>query len=220
MKATPRTIVLACALAGPSAWAGTGQITGTIVDEATRLPLAGMCVEAYGSTAEYTSAPTGSDGTYAISGLDPDAFQVVAFDCAPPVDYALVEYKQRRRSLNGAHFSPDGARLLRLRREGQVKSNVNLNMPVAGHIDVTVVHDATGLPASGVTVFPLSIPQPRRGSIVISGLDGVSDDGGHVILDVDPGGSTLVVLLGPGTVVGPAVTVDSGAVQTAEIRVP
>ena len=55
---------------------------------------------------------------------------------------------------------------------------------------------------------------------MISGLDGVSDDGGHVILDVDPGGSTLVVLLGPGTVVGPAVTVDSGAVQTAEIRVP
>src|SRR5262245_24626155 len=118
MKGTPCAIALACALAGSSAWAGTGQITGTIVDEATRLPLAGMCAEAYGSAApsEFTSAPSGSDGTYTISGLDPDAFQVIAFDCTPPVDYALVEYRQRHRSLHGVHNSPLGARLVRLRR--------------------------------------------------------------------------------------------------------
>jgi hypothetical protein len=226
MKATPRMIVLACALASSSAWAGTAQITGTIVDEATRLPLAGMCAEAYGSAPpnEFTSAPTGSDGTYTISGLDPDAFQVIAFDCTPPVDHALVEYKQRHRSLHGAHNSLLGARLVRLRKEAQVKRNVDLNMPVAGHIDVTVVHDATGLPASGVLVIPLSIPQPRRGSFVTSGSDGSSDDGGHVTLDVDPGGSTLYALppfANAGEfIVGPAVTVDSGAVEPAEIRVP
>jgi hypothetical protein len=181
-----------------------------------------MCAEAYGSASpsEFTSAPTGSDGTYAISGLDPDAFQVVAFDCTPPVDYALVEYKRRHRSLHGAHNSPFGARLVRIRKEGQVKRNVNLNMPAAGHIDVTVVHDATGLPASGVPVIPLAIPQPRRGSFVTSGFNGYSDDAGHVTLDVDPGGSTLYAILGPGQVVGPAVTVDSGAVQAAEIRIP
>src|SRR5262245_55206580 len=213
MKATPCGIALACALAGSSAWAGTGQITGTIVDEATRLPLAGMCAEAYGTThpSELTSAPTGSDGTYTLSGLDPDAYQLVAFDCVPPVDYALVEFKQRRRSLHGAHNSPLGARLVRLRREGQVKSNVNLNMPVAGHIDVTVVYDATGHSASGVFVLPVAIPQPRRGSLVASGFGGVSDDGGHVTLDVDPGGSTLIA---PAFLseAWPTVTVDSGAV--------
>jgi len=81
MKTTPCGIALAWALAGSSAWAGTGQITGTIVDEATRLPLAGMCAAAYGSAppSEFTSAPTGSDGTFTISGLDPDAFQVMQF---------------------------------------------------------------------------------------------------------------------------------------------
>jgi len=219
MKSTACGIALACALAGSSAWAGTGQITGTIVDEATRLPLSGMCAEAYGSAVEYTSTPTGSDGTYTIPGLDPDAFQVIAFDCTPPVDHALVEYKQRRRSLHGAHNSPLGARLVRLRRDGQVKRNVNLNMPVAGHIDVTVVHDATGHSASGVFVLPVAIPQPRRGSLVASGFGGVSDDGGHVTLDVDPGGSTLIAppFLSEAW---PAVTVDSGAVQSAEVRVP
>jgi hypothetical protein len=81
-------------------------------------------------------------------------------------------------------------------------------MPVAGHIDVTVVHDATGLPASGVLVIPLPIPQPRRGSFVTSGSSGSSDDGGHVTLDVDPGGSTLSALppfaLPDELVVGPA----------------
>jgi len=222
MKATPRTIVLACALASSSAWAGTAQITGTIVDEATRLPLAGMCAEAYGSAPpiEFTSAPTGSDGTYTISGLGPDAFQVIAFDCTPPVDYALVEYKQRHRSLHGAHNSPYGARLVRIRRDGQVKRAIDLNMPVAGHIDVTVVHDATGLPASGVTVVPLSIPQPRHGSWVFSGFFGVSDDDGHATLDVDPGGSTVAALLDANLAFGPGVTVDSGTVVSAELRVP
>ena len=223
MKTTLRTVVLACALAGSSAWAGTGQMTGTIVDEGTRLPLAGMCVEAYGlATGEFTSAPTGSEGTYAISGLDPDTFQLVAFECAPPIDYALVEYKHRHKSLHGAHDSPDGARLLRLRREGQIKRNVDFSVPAAGHIAVTVVHDATGLPASGVIVRPLAIPQPRRGSIVLSGFFGISDDSGQLTLDVDPGGSTLVAIFGSAAdyVVGPAVTVDSGAVQPAEIRVP
>jgi hypothetical protein len=110
---------------------------------------------------------------------------------------------------------------VRLRKEAQVKRNVDLNMPVAGHIDVTVVHDATGLPASGVAVRPLSIPQPRRGSYLDSGFLGYSDDEGHVTLDVDPGGSTLAAIVNsPAYVFGPAVTVDSGAVQTAEIRVP
>jgi hypothetical protein len=222
MKATACGIALACALAGSPAWAGTGQITGTIVDEATRLPLAGMCVEAYGSAAprEFTSAPTGSDGTYTISELDPDAFQVIAFDCVPPIDHALVEYKQRHRSLHGSHNSPLGARLVRLRRADHVKRNVNLNMPAAEHIDVTVVHDATGLPASGITVLPYAFPQPRgRGSVVVSGSYGVSDDGGHVTLDVDPGGTTLVALI-VDSVVGPTVTVDSGTVVSAELHVP
>jgi len=224
MKTTLRTVlVLACALAGPAVWAGTGQITGTIVDETTRLPLAGMCAEAYGlTTGEFESAPTGSDGTYTLSGLAPDTFALIAFDCAPPIDHALVEYKRRRRSLHGAHDSTDGARLLRLRRDGQVKKHVDFNMPVAGHIAVTVVHDGTGLPASGVIVRPLAIPQPPRGSIVLSGFFGISDESGALTLDVDPGGSTLVASLNAGTnwVVGPAVNVESGAVLAAEVRVP
>jgi hypothetical protein len=95
-------------------------------------------------------------------------------------------------------------------------------MPAAGHIDVTVVHDAT--PASGVLVIPLSIPQPRRGSFVTSGSSGFSGDGGHVTLDVDPGGSTLYALSpfagADEFVVGPAVTVDSGTVVSAELHVP
>lgn len=78
--------------------------------------------------------------------------------------------------------------------------------------------------STGVLVIPLSIPQPRRGSFVTSGSDGSSDEGGHVTLDVDPGGSTFYALppfANAGEfVVGPAVTVDSGAVEPAEIRVP
>jgi hypothetical protein len=108
------------------------------------------------------------------------------------------------------------------RRPSKVSGRRSAPFSAAGHIDVTVVHDATGLPASGVIVLPLSIPQPRRGSFVVSGLDGVSDEGGHVTLDLGPGGSTLVAIFGTATddVVGPAITVDSGAVQPAEIRVP
>ena len=222
MKIMLRTALLACMLAGSSASAGTCQITGTIVDEATRLPLAGMCAEAYGlATGEFVSAPTGSDGTYTLSALDPDTFQLVAYQCAPPIERPLVEYKSRGRSLHGAHDSPDGARLVRLRREGKVKRNVNFHMPVAGHVDVTVVHDATGLPAAGVIVRPLAVPQPARGSVVLSGFFGTSDADGRVTLDVDPGGSTLIAIFGAADyVTGPTVTVDPGGVQSAEIRLP
>jgi len=222
MKIVLQAALLACVVAGSSARAGTCQITGTIVDEATRLPLAGMCAEAYGlAGGEFVSAPTGSDGMYTLSALDPDTFQLVAYQCAPPIDHALVEYKSRGRSLHGAHDSMDGARLVRLRRDGKVKRNVNFNMPVAGHVEVTVVHDATGLAAAGVIVRPLAVPQPRRGSAVLSGFFGTSDDDGRVTLDVDPGGNTLIAIFGSAEhVTGPTVTVDPGGVQSAEIRVP
>src|SRR5262249_54554520 len=174
MKTTACGIALACALAGSSAWAGTGQVTGPNGRRASPLALAGMCAEAYGtaSPSEFTSAPTGSDGTYTISGLDPDAFQVIAFDCTPPVDHALVEYKQRHRSLHGAHNSPLGARLVRLRREGQGKSNVNLNMPVAGTNNVNGAHDPTGLPPSRGLGTPPPLPPPLPGPLAPPHLRG------------------------------------------------
>jgi len=221
MRTTLLATVLASVLAAAAAWAGTAQITGTIVDEATRLPLAGMCAEAYGlTTGEFESAPTGPDGVYTLSNLDPDTFQLIAFDCVAPIDYPLVEYKSRRRSLHGAHDSPDGARLVRLRRDGRVKKNVNFAMPGAGHLDVTVVHDATGLPAPGVIVRPLAIPQPVRGSYLLSGFFGTAADDGRLTLDVDPGGSTLVAIFGTDYLIGPAVSVESGVTQSVEIRVP
>ena len=54
---------------------------------------------------------------------------------------------------------------------------------------------------------------------MVSGSYEVSDDGGHVTLDVDPGGTTLVALI-VDSVVGPTVTVDSGTVGSAELHVP
>jgi hypothetical protein len=204
------------------AWAGSSQITGQVLDRTTLLPVAGICAEAYGlTTGESTSAPTGSDGVYTIAGLSPDTFQLIAYDCSPPVDHALVEYRTRNRSLLGAHDSPDGARLLHIRRDGQTK-RVNFRTPVAGRIAVTVVHDATSLPVADVIVRPIVHPQPVRGSVVLSGFFGTTDANGQVTVDVDPGESTLYAISGHSTdyVVGPVVEVDAGAVQTAEIRVP
>lgn len=221
MKPTLRTVVVAWSLAGTLAWAGTAQITGTIVDEETRLPLAGMCAEAYGlTTDDVESEPTGSDGKYVIPGLEPDTFQLVAHPCEPPNDHALVEYKQRRRSFHGAHDGPAGARLIRLRVDGQVKRNVDFAVPRAGHIEVTVVHDVSGLPAPDVIVRPLASPQPPRGSLVVTGFYGVSDGNGLVTLDVAPGASMLVSVFGTTYLTGPTVVVGPDETRAVEIRIP
>ena len=203
------------------AWAGSGQITGTAVDAATGLPVAGICAVAYGlATGESTSVPTGIDGVYTVSGLAPDKFQLIAYDCSPPVDHAPVEYRTRHKSQLGFHDSPDGARLVRIGRDGQTK-RVTLKTPVAGHIAVTVVHDATDLPDVGHAVYPIVNPQPAFGSTLRSGFFGTTDGNGQVTVDVDPGASTLYVIVsGTQYLVGPVVEVDSGATQTVEIRVP
>jgi len=213
-------LLAVCCLTG-DAWAGSAQITGTAVDATTGLPVAGICAEAYGlTTGEFTSAPTGSDGVYTVSGLSPDKFQLIGYDCSPPVDHAPVEYKTRHKSLLAFHDSPNGARLVRIGRDGQTK-RVTLKTPVAGHIAVTVVHDATDLPDVGAVVYPIVNPQLGVGSVVRSGFFGTTDDNGQVTVDVDPGASTLYAISGgPQYFVGPIVEVDSGATQTAEIRVP
>jgi hypothetical protein len=197
-------------------WAGTAEITGTIVDESTRLPVAGMCVEAYGLTSdEVSSAPTGIDGVYTLPGLSPDRFQLVARDCVAPVEYSLAEY----RHLHGAHLSPDGARLLRIAADGTVKRNVKLRTLGAGHLAVTVVHDATDLPAVNVPVCPTAVRQ-RPGSLVVTGFCGFSDGTGQIALDVAPGASNVVAYDSLLTAASVVVDVAPGPVQAVELRIP
>jgi uncharacterized protein (DUF2141 family) len=71
------------ALAPMGGGGGDGSISGTVYDKATNLPIAGARVTAGGCR---TSATTGSDGTYTISGLADGSYTVKAmksgYQCA------------------------------------------------------------------------------------------------------------------------------------------
>jgi hypothetical protein len=212
-----RPVAVMLVLAASRLWAGTAEITGTIVDESTRLPVAGMCVDAYGlATGEVESAPTGVDGVYTLSGLSPDRFQLVAHDCEGSVDYSLAEY----RHLHGAHLAPDGARLLRIAADGTVKRNVKLRTLAAGHVAVTVVRDATNLPAGNVLVCPTAVRQ-RPGSLIVTGYCGLTDGSGEIAVDVAPGASNIVAYNASQITADNAVIdVAPGSAQAVELRIP
>lgn len=206
-----------------TAWSGTAQITGTILDETTKLPVAGMCAEVYGeTTGEVESDPTGPDGVYTIAGLSPDRYHLIAYDCDGPVDRPLVEYRRRSKSLHGAHSSSLGARLVKIRRDGQVRRKRDFRVPLAGHITVTVVDDATGDPVPNWIVLAVSAdpPRPTRSSLFVTGFFGVTDAAGQVTLDVAPGLTTPRALVGGLTVPGPTLDVPPGGTLPAEIRLP
>ena len=73
--------LLACAVWAvfprPAAAAVTGQISGTVVDETTKAPLAGVEIEAVAPSGRYSTV-TDVRGSYGIVGVTPDTYRITA----------------------------------------------------------------------------------------------------------------------------------------------
>jgi hypothetical protein len=108
-----------------------------------------------------------------------------------------------------------------------VREKRDFRVPLAGHIAVTVVDDASGDPIPNVTVRPMAAnpPPPRRSSLFVTGFFGVTDAAGQVTLDVAPGVTTPLAILRGSDVLfpsipGPTLDVPPGGTLSAEIRLP
>ncbi len=66
--------ILPASSAGAAEW---GEISGTVTDETTGLPIEGMYVAAYPWTANFLSEPTNSAGQYVIRFLEPGTYIVM-----------------------------------------------------------------------------------------------------------------------------------------------
>jgi len=54
---------------------GTGNIAGTVTDEASN-PISGAAVTVFDGATEVTTTSTGTEGTYTVTGLDPGTYRV------------------------------------------------------------------------------------------------------------------------------------------------
>lgn len=125
----------------------TGEVTGTITDKVTGLPLAGACATAWGTTI-VASAPTSADGTFDIVGVENGNVEISAGDCDHVTGtHTNVVYR------NHPGLDTSKQKLVRV-LVGTVTPNINFALPLAGQILVHVVDANTGLPIDGAGVTP------------------------------------------------------------------
>ncbi|MCX6030768.1 MAG: carboxypeptidase regulatory-like domain-containing protein [Chloroflexi bacterium] len=133
-------ICSAAAVSGQS----TGHITGTITDENTGAPLAGIRVNAHQATGSWEirgSAITGADGFYDVGGLEPGAYRVEFSD--PAGDYSAETYDNAPDVSAGRDVQVSA---------GQTTAGINAALAGAGHIVGRVTAQATGDPLPGIRI--------------------------------------------------------------------
>ncbi|MCP3909875.1 MAG: hypothetical protein GY713_02875 [Actinomycetia bacterium] len=153
-----------------AALAPGGSISGTVTEEGTGVPLAGIDVWANtpGLT-HYTTTTTAADGTYTLTGLPPDTYRVGFYDSSSP-GHVYEYYVDAADFLSATDIPVVGP-----------VTGIDAALAPAGSISGTIFGDDTGLPVSG-PVFELF---DLAGVSVRSA--GAGDDGTYVIAGLPAG---------------------------------
>ncbi len=125
-----------------------GQVTGTVRDASSGVPLAGMWVAAYDSSGNPTATLTASGGTYSLSGMRAGQYRLLVYDLAQ--NYAMAFE-------NGAD-SYDTTPQLSVTTSGTITND--FQMQIGGHVSGTAV-TASG-PAGNVTVAAYNLDSGTR----------------------------------------------------------
>ena len=138
-----------------------GSISGTVTDEASGDPIAGICVSAQGGSYG-GSDTTDSDGNYKITGLRPGDHTVYFYDCDGfPEDYVSEYYDDERFSNNADPVAVTS---------GSETQNIDAALTKGGSISGTVTYEETGDPVAPVLVSAIDQNgNSIRNAIVFSG---------------------------------------------------
>ncbi len=163
-----------------------GRVTGTVIDQNTRAPIAGVIVEAYDSEGMVAgSTTTSAAGTYRIV-LPPGSYRLVAAD--PQLLYAP--------GYDGGATSFDTATPVSVTVDAETTATFSL---VRGTLVIGNVIDASHQPIGGIEVTALDLNQNRVAS-AITASDGsfrlTVVAGSYKFLAIDPAGQYMTAYLG------------------------
>ena len=153
--------------------AAGGSISGTVVDATTAQAVSGICVSAYGVSADVgATAVSASDGTYSLSGLPAGDYIVSFSPCAPGSPYASEYY-------NGSASGTTSWGLATPLSVGASTPTTGIDaaMELGGSITGTITDATSGSPVAGVCAQAQSaaswsppVPSSPTGTYRISGL--------------------------------------------------
>ena len=132
--------------------AGSGQVTvhlalqlpaviaGRVSDQLTGLPLAGKTLRAHASGTGYRYADTGSDGTYAISGLPPGSYGVCLMDDRDAYMNQCWDHVIANSLTGPSNYLPVNV------VAGEVRQGINFDLQAGAHISGVILNRRSGLP--------------------------------------------------------------------------
>jgi len=138
------TLLLLLCFAVAASGQSAGHITGTITDENTGAPLAGIQVNVHQATGSWEirgSAITDADGSYDVGDLDPGAYRIAFSD--PAGNHVTEAYDNAPYLSVGADVTVSA---------GQTMAGINAALSGAGHIAGKVTALGTGNPLPGIQV--------------------------------------------------------------------
>ena len=122
----------------------SGSINGTVTEEGTGTPLAGICVDANDLSFEFFSfGETDASGAYSVGGLGSGDYEVRFSDCSESPTYVTEWYNDR------PDF--DSADLVAV-TDGSKTSGIDAELAIGGSINGTVTEDGTGTPLADICV--------------------------------------------------------------------
>jgi hypothetical protein len=149
-----------------------GQITGTVTDNASHAPIAGICVQAYNSGGYADFTRTDASGVYTLSGLAAGHHRVEFASGCGAANY-VAQYYSGKSSLASA----DPVTVT----DGTTTSGINAAMVLYGQITGTVTDRATHGALAGICAEALD----RNGNVL--SMAGTDASGAYTISGVTPG---------------------------------
>ena len=152
--------------------AAGGSISGAVTD-ASGAPLANMCVYAFSTAGGFGYTTSATNGTYVISGLAADSYDVQFTDCgSTSADYVSQYYN----ATSAGSPTQSGATAVAV-SAGTTASGINATLAPGGAISGTVT-DASGAPLANICVYAFTSAgnfagnstSAADGSYTISGL--------------------------------------------------
>ena len=155
----------------------SGSINGTVTEEGTGTPLAGICVDANDLSFEFFSfGETDASGAYSVGGLGSADYEVRFSDCSESPTYITEWYNDR------PDF--DSADLVAV-TDGSKTSEIDAQLAIGGSINGTVTEEGTGTPLAGICV---DVAGP---SFAFFGFDVTDASGGYSVGGLATGDYTV-----------------------------
>lgn len=148
----------------------TGSISGTVTSAASSQGLAEICVTAYGvTTATTVQGQTGTGGTYSITGLPADTYEVTfSVGCGGPTDFATQYYPNQALAGTAGSVSVGSSNVGGVDAAMQPGGTVSGTVTVGGSPAPNIcVQTSTGASATTGASGAYSIPGVPLGGVVV-----------------------------------------------------